>query len=385
MKKLGENSRISSKRNRGLILKLVATGKCHSRIELSKETELTKMTITNIVKEFRDNDIFIETTERPNEVRGRNPITIEISPDAPKVIGVLIHADYMEVVVCDLQLQIIHRSRKEYPKQMTDQELTQILYAMIDEKLESEKRVLGIGVASLGPLDLNTGTILNPNDFFGIENFEVEKLLKSRYDLPIYVDSDCNSAAVAEALFGNGKDLSDFVYLGLAGEVGSGVIMDGEPFRNHKGYTPEIGHIGVLYEQEAGGRFVSMEGTISITKLVEEMNEATGYNKSFKEYMMDTENEKVSESMDKLIEYLSIGLISAINILHPQAVILGDEGANLPDKYLDKLDELINIHKFIQGQKKIPVMTTAFNMDAQLVGAASNVILEAFKGNLPIV
>ena len=44
-----ENKEYLKKRNRGLVLQLIATGKCSSRIELAKELHLTKTTISAIV------------------------------------------------------------------------------------------------------------------------------------------------------------------------------------------------------------------------------------------------------------------------------------------------------------------------------------------------
>ena len=38
--------------NRGIILKLIATGECSTRVELAKGTGLSKMSVTNIVGEF---------------------------------------------------------------------------------------------------------------------------------------------------------------------------------------------------------------------------------------------------------------------------------------------------------------------------------------------
>ena len=45
----GKNSITSRQFNRGLILQLIATQTCRSRIELSKTTGLSKMTVTNII------------------------------------------------------------------------------------------------------------------------------------------------------------------------------------------------------------------------------------------------------------------------------------------------------------------------------------------------
>lgn len=52
MTKTGVNNKLLKQKNRGLLLKLIATGECSSRIELAQKTGLAKMTVSNIVSEF---------------------------------------------------------------------------------------------------------------------------------------------------------------------------------------------------------------------------------------------------------------------------------------------------------------------------------------------
>ena len=73
MAKSGVNNTLLKQRNRGLILKLIATGQCSSRIELSQKTGLAKMTVTYIVNEFLERGIFEERQKVQVEGKGRNP------------------------------------------------------------------------------------------------------------------------------------------------------------------------------------------------------------------------------------------------------------------------------------------------------------------------
>ena len=45
MPKTGVNNKLLKQKNRGLLLKLIATGECSSRIELAQKTGLAKMTV----------------------------------------------------------------------------------------------------------------------------------------------------------------------------------------------------------------------------------------------------------------------------------------------------------------------------------------------------
>ena len=61
MKKLGVNRDNQKKTNRGLILRLIATEQCTSRVDLARMTGLTKAAISQIVNELIDLDYLVET------------------------------------------------------------------------------------------------------------------------------------------------------------------------------------------------------------------------------------------------------------------------------------------------------------------------------------
>src|SRR5699024_2046430 len=113
-KKSGENLRKSSAHNRGLVLQLAATGEAVTRIELARQTGLTKMTISNIVSEFLEKGLLEECEEKLTQNCGRNPICLKVSGLAPKIVGLLIFRSRLETVLCDLRLQILRRARWDF-------------------------------------------------------------------------------------------------------------------------------------------------------------------------------------------------------------------------------------------------------------------------------
>ena len=72
MPKTGVNNKLLKQKNRGLLLKLIATGECSSRIELAQKTGLAKMTVSNIVNEFLENGMLEEREKVQTEGKGRN-------------------------------------------------------------------------------------------------------------------------------------------------------------------------------------------------------------------------------------------------------------------------------------------------------------------------
>lgn len=382
-RKTGENSIISKQHNRGLILQLVATGRCSSRIELSRKTRLTKMTVSNIIAEFLERGLIIECEEELTEVRGRNPIILKISPQAPKVVGLLIFRDRFEVVLSDMTLNVIKRDLI-YFNDLNEDLLLEYSYKLIDKMLAFEKNILGIGVSTIGPVDIRNEIILSPPRFHGVHNINIGKLLRERYHYPVFVDHDNNSAALAEKLFGIGKNVQDFIFLGISNGIGSGIISNGEVFHNHNGYAPEIGHVSIDRNGErcVCGNRGCLEQYASTYIVLDKLKKETGKDITFKKFCSLSDNETVDTIFKEMVHDISVALISCVNILWPELIVIGHESTNLHDRYLMALEDEINRLKFNQDNRRTRVVRAHFTEDAQLLGAAANVISQAFKGNI---
>ncbi len=102
-----------------------------------------------------------------------------------------------------------------------------------------------IGVASFGPLDLDPtspthGTITaTPKP--GWQGTDVPGHLRTRFGLPVAIDTDVNGAAVAEARWGSLRGGGPGVYLTVGTGVGGGVVVAGRPLRGL--LHPEMGHL----------------------------------------------------------------------------------------------------------------------------------------------
>ena len=381
-RKAGQNSIDSKYYNRGLILRLIATGECRTRIELARATGLTKMTVTNIVSEFIEKRILTECEEEQTEVCGRNPILLQISEQAPKVIGLLIFRDRMEAVLCDFRMNILERKRIDF-SELTDQKLVENAFFLIDAMLSRENNVTGIGVAVIGPVDINTGTILNPVRFYGIQNLPILQILKEKYELPVYLDHDNNSAALAEKLYGAGKNAQDFIFLGISNGIGSGVISNGEVYHSQRGLESEIGHVSIDYRGPlcSCGNRGCLEMYASVFTTLKQLQEKTGKTESYT-YFCHQKDRTVEEIFEDTIEKISAALVSSIHILQPELIVLGHECMEWDDRYVKLLEDQINEKKMAKDSQIIPVKKADFGKDAQLTGAAANVITQIFKGNL---
>lgn len=379
---IGKNSISSKQYNRGLILQLIATGACHTRIELSRTTKLAKMTVTNIVSEFIEKNILEECEEELTEVCGRNPILLKISRKAPKIIGLLIFRDRIAAVLCTLNMEILDREEICFDK-LTRQQLENYSCQVIDRLLQKERNIFGIGVAVIGPVDIKKGILLNPIRFYGIRDVPVLELLRKKYPYPVYLDHDNNSAALAEKLYGAGRNVQDFIFLGISNGIGSGIISNGEVYHNQTGLESEIGHVSIDYHGPvcSCGSQGCLEIYASTYAMLENLRRATDIEGDFSSFCRLKGNEAADRVFEETMKQISAALVSSINILHPEMIILGHDCMEWDEQYVAMLEELINKRKIVRS-KKILVRKAYFGKDAQLVGAAANVVSQLFRGEL---
>ncbi len=382
MNKRGVNRDNQKKSNRGLVLQLVATRECTSRIDLSRRMGLTKTAISQIVGGLLEEGVLAETEKESDSGLGRNPMGINISPDAPLFAGILIQRGFCEAVICDMQLGI-KSTEKLVREWKNEDELLSSVYYLLDHLLANEPRVIGIGAASIGPVSVREGRIIDPLFFSGISDIALRSLLEERYHLPVFFDHDNQSAVKAEYLYGNARGFQDVLLVSLSRGVGCGILIGGSRLHSETGYAPEIGHISIDYKGKVCpcGNVGCLEMYVNSGEVLDRMRKATGLGLTYADFVTRPMPE-VEAIMNDILEKLADGIISVLNILNSQIVLLAMDCDLWPDRYITQLEEEINRRKFGNRDTVIHVKKTFFRDKCHVLGAACNAISEVFAGGL---
>lgn len=379
----GINNSDLKRQNRGLVFRLIATSESNTRIGLARASRLTKMSVTNIIDEFIHMNLIVEGEREKKELQGRNPALLDFSPDAPKVIGVLINREYCAAVLCDFHLNVLREERREIDNNEKEWFLHNI-YGLVDSMMEEEKNILGIGVASIGPLDVANGVLLSPPRFYGIKNLPLASLLEERYALPVFVDHQYNSAARVEKLFGCAKEFSSFVFVGITNGIGAGIYLDDQIWQSRSGLGSELGHMSVDYKGAPCecGSFGCVENYASVNVILSRVERAVGRRMTFEECLRDSGEAVIDQILTEALDKLSSCLVSVSNLLNPEAIIMGHESVKLPERYLRRMEAYINQYKLLEDYNHIQLLKPYFGEESQLVGAACNVLAQVFDGKL---
>lgn len=125
------------------------------------------------------------------------------------------------------------------------------------EQIKKFPEIVGIGVASAGPLDPVKGELLDPTNFVSSKGswgrVPLVKILKKRLKRPVYLDNDAAAAVLAERWVGSARKFKNAMILTLGTGLGTGIICNGRLVRAGRNLHPEAGHI-IIQANDASAR-----------------------------------------------------------------------------------------------------------------------------------
>lgn len=88
------------------------------------------------------------------------------------------------------------------------------------------EKVAGVAIAIPGAVNQDTGIIGGISAIPYIHNFEIRRELSKRFNLPVEMENDANSAALAEIDSGAAKDMQNVIFFIIGTGVGGSVVLN---------------------------------------------------------------------------------------------------------------------------------------------------------------
>ena len=316
------------------------------------------------------------------------------------VAGIDIGGTKIMAAVLNHQFEVIGRCKKKSKSKKNGGNTEDRIFGIVDEALEAAggPAIKGIGVGSPGPLDPTTGVIIDtPN--LGWKNFPLADKLKARYKVPVVVDNDVNVGTYGEWCFGEVKDSKNVVGVFPGTGIGGGIILGGKLLHGFTGAAGEVGHMTL----EVDGPFCGcgkrgcLEALASRTAIAKEVAALAAREDA--PYVLEncgTDLRKLRSSAlaraitagDTMVEdvirkaayYVGIAVGNLINILSPEAVVLGGGLVEaMEDLYLEEVNRGIKDHAMPFLREGVRVVAAKLGDDAVVLGAA-HMIAERVAG-----
>ena len=381
--------------NRCLVLRAIIENPLISRRALATATHLSKMSVSNIISEFAQLDLVRESeNEQPcSGAPGRKAGLLDLSPASPCVMGVLITRWNVEVVLSDLRANILRLEQREYVSGMNAEILEKMILDAIDAvRRDFGRRILGVGIASIGPVNRSRGTMLAPSNFFGIRDFPVVDIVRAHTGLPVFFSSDSAAAALAEKLMGDGRSHANFLFVLIHEGIGCGVIVNDRPYMGDHGLGGELGHTVIDIDGPSCpcGRKGCLELYASTHRMLHHIRTRLPQDVPMTlQNWEDTWSAAVSgmpEALSAAQEYadaLACALANMVNVFDPELIYIYQHTDREADELMMRLlSERINSSTLAQDCRQVKMHRASFGKQAALIGTSALVLSEIFDGKL---
>ncbi|MFC0435161.1 ROK family transcriptional regulator [Kutzneria buriramensis] len=357
-----------------------------SRVELVRQTGLSKATVSTLVADLMAAGLVREEHEPPGETRrtGRPAQGLSLVPTAAYAIGADIGHQHVRVVLCDLLGEplwdrFVVKEVDREPAQTLDLVADLVAQALRDNDIAVE-RVLGIGAGIASPVDKGgeLGRSMIMSAWAGLRPaWELER----RTGLSGVVTNDANAGALAERLYGVARDTGDMVYVRLSAGIGAGIVVDGQLMLGARGLAGEVGHLMA----EPGGRICRCGNRGCLETVASPVAVAELLARSWGEPVTPLDlprlvaegNPGACRAVEDAGEAVGRVLASVVTLVDPELVVVGGDLASAGELVLAPVRWNIRKHALSLGARHVSVVAGELGDRAEVRGAAGIVLSNA--------
>jgi predicted NBD/HSP70 family sugar kinase len=242
----------------GDLLQLVRSGRATTRGALQQATGLSRATVGQRLDRLFRAGWLREGAGGPvdSPLGGRPSITLEFDDAHAVVLAADLDTRHARAAVLTLAGEILAEHTgvlllEEGPDAVLG-ELGRWFAGLLDKSGHQAHEVCGIGLAVPGPVDSDTGRVVQPPIMPGWDGYDITGRLARAFtehargaaDVPVLVDNDANLMAYGEQRTAH-QDCRAFVLVKVSTGIGAGVVVDGRIYRGIDGGAGDIGHIRV--------------------------------------------------------------------------------------------------------------------------------------------
>ena len=311
-----------------------------SRVDLSKDLDLSPTTVSAVVQELVGDGLVLETHSIATPGRGRPKKQVSLNPNARYVAGAKLNAEAVTVAILNFAGDVLADTAVELGVGMVDPNamllaLEKAFGDVVTDAGLNTSDIAGFGLGVPGFVERETG-YCHWSPILKGAPLNLKELLQPHIPCPVHVDNDANLATLAELWFGYGRDHRDFLVVTIEHGVGLGVVIDGQLYRGARGLGAEFGHIKVQVDGALCrcGQRGCLEAYVADFALMREAeaalqglslpNESSGVIDLLADQARSGE-EVAASIFRRAGRMLGLGLANLLNLFDPGIVVLAGE------------------------------------------------------------
>lgn len=225
-----------------------------------------------------------------------------------------------------------------------------------------ENDIGGAGFAVAGNLDIKKEKILRSYNIEYLNNQPIKKILEQELKIVlIKIRQDAQCFLLAESEVGLAQNLKNVFYFILGRGVGGACLVNGRILEGSHGAATEAGHM--VLEASRG---VDMEEMVS-SKFIEKLLNCSPEEAFSKARQGDS---RVQEVFGRLGKNLGIALANIINIIDPEAIILGGGLIGAREFIEPEIQKEIKQYVISPAAKETKIIFSELGREGGALGAA---------------
>lgn len=352
---------------RSAVLAALGTSGPLSRTDIARTLGVSPATVTQIVKDLVARGLVAEVEHRPSR-GGRPAVLLGLVGSAGRALGAKVAADHVAVVDVRLDGQVRQSWEWPFDAMAADapDRLVDLLRPLVeapgnDTADDTAAPILGIGVGVPGAVDdQEAGTVDAPT--LGWRRLALGARLRAALPVPVLVENDVNALAVAERLYGRGREHRNFLVVTIGRGVGAGLVVDGSVYRGAGGGAGEFGHVPL---QPDGPRC-----SCGNTGCLEASVGQDGLLRAARDAGLDAPDATIYAAAGELF---GRGVAGLINVMDPEVVIVLGEGTRAWEHWRPGFEPSLRAH-LMPSRRGVPVEVESWDDTSWALGAAALVL-----------
>jgi predicted NBD/HSP70 family sugar kinase len=359
-----------------------------SRAAVAAEVGLTRATVSTLVDELLAAGLLIELgTQRPGTV-GRPGTALALNDTGPAGLGAEVGVDHLAAIAVDLRGTVRARARVEADNRgRPAPEVLRELAALVAE-VRRETQAAGLTPAGLtlavpGLVGRDRQVVMRaPNlgweDVDAAGWFDAPNGPAALAGIPVTVENEANLGALAELWLGGHEGVTDFVHVSAEIGIGAALIVDGRLFRGARGFAGELGHVpvhptGPRCSCGARGCLEQYAGEEAVLRAAGIAPERPDALKAL--HAAAAEGDPAAlKALSAAGQAFGIALSGAVNLLDPQAVVLGGTLASLAPWLRSAVERELGRRVTDRQWRADAVLVSRLGREGVLLGAAYSVV-----------
>lgn len=381
-------------KNRHSVLEYIRANAAVSVAEIAKATNLSKMTVHNIIEHHLQATMIIPAGKGDStEEGGKKPNLFAFNPDYRYIFSARIVEQELLSAITNLRGEIIASHTALYGRDTSLEEILRLIREAFSSLTKRQKvapeKCIGAIVGCHGIINVEKGIcVISPHFMSWGTNVPLRDRIKEQLPpgIPVYIDNWIRYHAYGE-MKANGNGMNRFFLIGTEYDgLAGGLVLDGKLFRGGRGLSGEIGHMVVApeanvvcvcggvgcFEAMVSPRRIEAKATETLCAHPDSLLARHHRDVTFANILnASNKGDKLACALvDESVRHFSVAINNLVHSCDPDRIIIQGEYAQAGEYFLRQLRQKVNRLTLLRMDKEVRIEYSLLGDESSLSGAA---------------